>query len=125
MSIHEDNKHVTRRAVPGSRGVGAAVALSQGVTGAADEPAKGTTSAPAGTRKTRIGKLRYEAGVPTADTVQKLYDELDFQRAVLAYQYAEPLVSFNEMNVGLKDGVGGREGDCTSFSASSIRTASP
>jgi hypothetical protein len=53
------------------------------------------------TRRTRIGDLTYEAGFPTADTVSKLYDELDFQRAVLAFQYAEPLVAFNEMNIGL------------------------
>jgi hypothetical protein len=41
------------------------------------------------TKATRIGTLHYEAGFPTADTVQKLYDEFDFQRAVLAYQSAE------------------------------------
>jgi hypothetical protein len=34
---------------------------------------------------------------------------LDFQRAVLAFQYAEPLVAFNEMNVGLHPL--GHEGD--------------
>jgi hypothetical protein len=39
-------------------------------------------------RPTRIGDLVYEAGFPTRETVRKLYDELDFQRAVLAYQYA-------------------------------------
>jgi hypothetical protein len=62
------------------------------------------------TKRTRIGDLSYEAGFPTADTVKKLYDEFDFQRAVLAYQYAEPLVAMHGLNVGLKQ-IGGREGD--------------
>ncbi len=62
------------------------------------------------TKQSRIGELRYEAGFPTAETIQKLYDELDFQRAVLAYQYAEPLVAMNGLNVGLQQ-VGGRVGD--------------
>jgi hypothetical protein len=62
-----------------------------------------------GTRKTRIGDLHYEGGFPTADTVQKLYDELDFQRAVLAYQYVDPLVAMNEINIGFKQ-LSGREG---------------
>jgi hypothetical protein len=61
-------------------------------------------------RRTRIGELRYEAGFPTAETVKKLYDELDFQRAVLAYQYVDPLVAMNELNLGLQQ-VGGSEGD--------------
>src|SRR6266550_331228 len=51
---------------------------------------------------TRIGELKYELGFPTKETVDKLYNEMDFQRAVMAYQYAEPLVALNEMNVGLK-----------------------
>ncbi|MCA1408949.1 DUF1254 domain-containing protein [Ensifer sp. IC3342] len=53
--------------------------------------------------------MRYEAGFPAADTVKKLYDEFDFQRAVLAYQYAEPLVAMNGLNIGLQQ-VGGSEG---------------
>ena len=31
--------------------------------------------------KTVIGDLNYEAGYPTKETVEKLYDEMDFQRA--------------------------------------------
>ena len=33
---------------------------------------------------TRFGQLEFEGGYPTAETVQKLYNELDFQRAVQA-----------------------------------------
>ena len=39
---------------------------------------------PPQTIKTRIGELNYEAGFPTKDTSQKLYDEIDFPRACQA-----------------------------------------
>ncbi len=59
--------------------------------------------------ETRIGILEYEAGYPTRETVNKLYDETDFQRAVLAHEYADNLVSYHSMNEGMKS-VGGAEG---------------
>ena len=34
---------------------------------------------------TRSGKLDFELGVPTKETVTKLYDEMDFQRACQLY----------------------------------------
>jgi len=46
---------------------------------------------------TRIGELEYEAGYPTPETVQSLYDELDFQRAVQAYLWALPMASYGAM----------------------------
>jgi hypothetical protein len=46
---------------------------------------------------TRIGKLEFTQdfanGYPTDETVQLLFDEMDFQRAVQAYIWAIPLVS--------------------------------
>ncbi|MCK1276180.1 MULTISPECIES: hypothetical protein [unclassified Bradyrhizobium] len=84
---------------------GGLASASVGVTGVAS-----ASERPADIKRTRIGDLRYEAGFPTAETVKKLYDELDFQRAVLAYQYVDPLVAMNELNTGLQQ-VGGREGD--------------
>ena len=33
----------------------------------------------------RVGALRYELGFPTPATSRKLFDEMDFQRAVQAY----------------------------------------
>ena len=46
----------------------------------------------------RIGELSFtkdfENGYPTDETVAKLYDEMDFQRAVQAYIWAIPLVGF-------------------------------
>ena len=42
----------------------------------------------------RIGELEFSSGYPTEATVDKLYDELDFQRAVQAYLWAMPFVSY-------------------------------
>ncbi|QSP95181.1 DUF1254 domain-containing protein [Marinobacter salinisoli] len=47
--------------------------------------------------ETRVGTLDYTGGYPTADTAQKLYDTLDFQRAVQAYLWALPMVSYGAM----------------------------
>ena len=45
---------------------------------------------------TRIGKLTFESGYPSKETVQKLYDEMDFQRAAQAYIWGIPAVGLNE-----------------------------
>ncbi len=45
----------------------------------------------------RIGKLDFQSGYPTDETVQKLYEELDFQRAVQAYLWALPMASYGAM----------------------------
>jgi hypothetical protein len=34
---------------------------------------------------TRIGRLTFQSGYPSQETVTKLYDEMDFQRACQAY----------------------------------------
>ena len=53
---------------------------------------------------TRIGKLEFTHdfanGFPTRETVEKLYDERDFQRACQAYLWAIPAVSFNAWQRG-------------------------
>ena len=43
---------------------------------------------------TRVGKLIFESGYPTDETAKKLYEELDFQRAVQAYLWAMPMASY-------------------------------
>jgi len=54
------------------------------------------TTVCAETIETRIGKLSFThdfaSGYPTKETVEKLYDERDFQRACQAYLWALPLV---------------------------------
>jgi hypothetical protein len=51
--------------------------------------------------KTAIGDLNYEVGYPTKETVDKLYDEMDFQRACQAYMWSFPAVSFGSVKAGL------------------------
>src|SRR5438552_14831929 len=45
------------------------------------------------TVETRLGTLKFFDGFPDKPTVEKLYDNLDFQRAVQAYLLAIPAVS--------------------------------
>lgn len=50
--------------------------------------------------ETRIGKLEIEAGYPSKETVEKLYDEMDFQRSVQAFLWSYPAVSFQSFYEG-------------------------
>ncbi|WEM44309.1 DUF1214 domain-containing protein (plasmid) [Photobacterium sp. DA100] len=50
---------------------------------------------------TSIGKLEYYNGFPTDETAQKLYDELDYQRAVQAYIDTVPFVAYQGWYEGL------------------------
>ena len=51
---------------------------------------KSTTKTTPDTVKTRIGDLQYERGFPTEETTHKVFDEIDYQRAVQAYLWAYP-----------------------------------
>jgi hypothetical protein len=53
------------------------------------------------TMDTRLGTLNMFGGFPDAASVEKLYDNLDFQRAVQAYLLAMPVVN----QVGNRDGI--------------------
>ena len=65
--------------------------------------------------ETRIGRLDFELGVPSPETVTKLYDEMDFQRACQLYVWALPAV--NSMQAKLYAGLvcGSKGGDCAIF----------
>jgi hypothetical protein len=56
--------------------------------------------------QTRIGPLSFERGYPTADTTRKVFDEIDYQRAVQAYLWAYPVVSFESIRVAAKRDLG-------------------
>jgi hypothetical protein len=47
--------------------------------------------------KTRIGTLGFKNGFPTEETTRKLFDEMDYQRAVQAFLWAYPAVSFESI----------------------------
>ena len=51
---------------------------------------------------TRIGRLELDNGYPTAASVQKVYDEIDFQRASQAYVWATPAVALESLRLANK-----------------------
>ncbi len=67
------------------------------------------------TIETRIGKLTFTHdfanGYPTEQTIKKLYDERDFQRAVQAYLWAIPMVSNGAVREVLMQPAGAKYGD--------------
>jgi len=60
--------------------------------------------------ETRIGTLEFTHdfanGFPTDATIEKLYDERDFQRACQAYLWSLPAVSFAAWQRGVSKGLG-------------------
>jgi hypothetical protein len=58
------------------------------------------------TPDTRLGTLSFEKGFPTEETTRKLFDEMDYQRAVQAYLWAYPAVSFESIRVATNRDLG-------------------
>ena len=79
--------------------VASSTSSGQGLTGAPTEPQhKYSTPMPPGIAspnkvETRLGTLNFFDGFPDKPTVEKLFDNLDFQRAVQSYLLAIPAVS--------------------------------
>ena len=75
---------------------------------------KNKTQQPGTTFDTRIGPLEFTHGFangyPTDETVEKLYDERDFQRACQAYIWSLPAVSFTAWQRGITKQFGARNG---------------
>ena len=55
--------------------------------------------------------MNFERGYPTADTARKLFDELDYQRAVQAYLWGYPAVSFESIRLATKRDLNGELND--------------
>src|SRR5499427_3238968 len=60
---------------------------------------------------TRIGKLELQAGYPSKATVEKLYDEMDFQRATQAFIWALPAVGFHGLHLAHRNTFGAKDGE--------------
>ncbi|WP_083241212.1 DUF1254 domain-containing protein [Methyloceanibacter stevinii] len=64
---------------------------------------------------TRVGPLTFthdfENGYPSKETQQKLFDEMDFQRATQAYIWAIPIVSFAQWQKAHEETFGASSGD--------------
>ncbi|MDO9024294.1 DUF1254 domain-containing protein [Zwartia sp.] len=59
-----------------------------------------------GTKDTRIGKIEFDKGFPSKKAVEKLYDELDFQRACQAYIWGLPIIGFAEWQASAAKSMG-------------------
>ena len=69
--------------------------------------------------ETRVGTLEFTHdfanGYPTDATVEKLYDERDFQRACQAYLWSLPAVSFTAWQRGVTRELGAKNGQIVSI----------
>lgn len=74
-----------------------------------------TTGAHAEDVNTRIGKLTFESGYPSQKTVEKLYDEMDFQRACQAYIWGLPAVDVGEWRLAHRDVMKAKNGEMLSY----------
>jgi hypothetical protein len=64
---------------------------------------------------TRIGKLTFESGYPSPETVAKLYDEMDFQRACQAHIWGIPAVGVAEWRLAHRDIMKAKNGELLSY----------
>jgi hypothetical protein len=70
-----------------------------------------TTQKTSRTIGTRIGALELQSGYPTKQTAEKLYDEMDFQRATQAFLWALPAVGFHALHLAHLQAFGASDGD--------------
>ena len=49
-----------------------------------------------GSIETRLGKIELENGYPAAATAERLFDDIDYQRACQAYLWALPLMAMQQ-----------------------------
>ncbi len=68
-----------------------------------------------GTLESRIGPLTYEVGYPTAGTTERIFDELDFQRACQAYVWAIPAMGFWALRRAMREQLGTPDGQMCTF----------
>ena len=61
---------------------------------------------PANVESRFLGRLGFEDDYPTAETVQRLYDELDFQRATQVFLRNTPALSMYNLRLGLSRDLG-------------------
>lgn len=73
------------------------------------------TFAQAQTVATRLGDLQFENGYPSKAAAEKLFDEMDFQRATQAYIWALPAIGFQALHRAQLGAFGAKDGDVTLF----------
>src|SRR4026207_2010426 len=79
--------------------------------------------------ETRIGTLEFTHdfanGYPTDATIDKLYDERDFQRACQAYLWSVPAVSFASWQRGVTQQLGAKNGQIVAILSLEARRGTP
>jgi len=60
---------------------------------------------------TRIGKIELRDGYPSRASAEKLFDEMDFQRATQAFIWALPAVGFHSLHLAQRDTFGAKDGE--------------
>ncbi len=85
-----------------------AIAGALGSTAHAQLPTNGAIDSP-------IGKLEIVNGYPSQETVKKLYDSLDYQRAVQAYLWALPYVAMGQWQDEQRNKFGARDLDYVDY----------
>lgn len=93
--------------------------LYEQTEGVPKQSAKDFKAAP-DTIKTRFGTLNFPGGYPTEETVQKVYDELDLQRATQLYLDMYPALSMRGMLIGTVRDYGSRNSSQISVTANRL-----
>lgn len=70
-----------------------------------------------GTIDTRVGKLSFEQGYPSRETVEKLFNIMDFQRATQAYIWSLPIVSMAEWQKAHEKVFSAKDGDLVVYTS--------
>src|SRR5262249_38696043 len=60
---------------------------------------------------TWIGRLELQTGYPSKASAEKLFDEMDFQRATQAFIWALPAVGFHGLHLAQRNTFGAKDGD--------------
>jgi len=68
-----------------------------------------------GAKNTRMGKIEFDLGFPSKKSVDKLYDEIDFQRASQAYIWALPIIGFAEWQASAAKSLGAGDLDYVTY----------
>jgi hypothetical protein len=85
MTTHRTQRHIAAIFL-------CALVLASACTQQAPPPAPTAANADAQSVETRLGKIEIESGYPSKESIDKLIDELDFQRASQAYIWGLPIV---------------------------------
>ena len=63
----------------------------------------------------RLGKLELESGYPSKESIEKLHDEMDFQRACQIHLWAIPMTGFHALHLAQRDQLGVKDGEVAMF----------